>query len=183
MSMIIGRKQIILAALVIALGTAIFLNWKFSTGDGIQLASIVNASSNLGDTAYVNNPTVSGNSALKADYFSVAKLTREQTRGAALDLIKNVANDAKATDTVKRQALTDIEIISKNIIAEGNIENLIKAKSFKNCIAIINPENVSIVVNPKTDAKLSASDIIQIKDIVISQTKISSNNIIIIQSK
>jgi stage III sporulation protein AH len=186
MSMIIGRKQIILAALVIALGTAIFLNWKFSTGDGMQLASVVNASSNLGDTAYVNNPAVSANSttsALKTDYFAVAKLTREQTRGDALDMIKNAANDVKASDAVKKQALTDIENLSHNIIAEGNIENLIKAKGFKNCIATINPENISIVVKPKTDADLSASDVVQIKDIVVKQLNISADKIIITQPK
>jgi stage III sporulation protein AH len=186
MSMIIGRKQIILAALVIALGTAIFLNWKFSTGDGMQLASIVNASSNLGDTVYVNNPNASSNkttSASKTDYFAVAKLTRAQTRGEALDMIKNEADDSKATDAIKKQALADIETLTKNITAEGTIENLILAKSFRNCVAFINGDNISVVVKPKTDASLSASDIIQIKDIIVSQTKILVDNIKIIESK
>ena len=191
MSMIIGRKQIILAALVLALGTAIFLNYKFSTGDDL-LASVANTQSSLGDTAYVNNPNVSSKAIVsgtasatvsKTDYFSIAKLTREQTRGDALDLIKNAANDVKASDAIKKQALSDIETLTKNIMSEGAIENLIMARGFKNCVAFINDQNISIVVKPKTDASLVASDVVQIKDIVVTQTKILPNNIIIKEAK
>jgi stage III sporulation protein AH len=185
MSMIIGRKQIILAALVMALGTAIFLNWKFSTSDGNMLANAVNSTSNLGDTTYVNNPKVSSKAitASNSNYFAGAKLLREQTRGEALDTIKIAAENPKATDAIKKQALADIETLSKNIIAEGAIENLILAKHFRNCVATINDTRISIVVEPKTDASLSASDAIQIMDIVVSQTQISPDKIKIIESK
>jgi stage III sporulation protein AH len=190
MSMIIGRKQIILAALVLALGTAIFLNYRFSA-DGLT-TSVVNTQSSLGDTLYVNNPSISSKStatgsnsaaASKTDFFSVAKLTRAQTRGEAVDMIQNAANDPKASDVIKKQALADIEAMAKNVMAEGNIENLILAKSFKNCVAVINGDNISVVVKSKTDAVLSASDIIQIKDIVITQTKILPENIHITEAK
>jgi stage III sporulation protein AH len=190
MSMIIGRKQIILAALVLALGAAIFLNWKFTASGNDILANATNSTSTLGNTAYVSakastssKKATTANTASGSDVFAVAKLSREQARGEALDTIKIAADDAKATPEIKKQALADIEAITKNITAENSIETLILAKGFRNCIATISDSNISIVVKPKTDASLSASDVIQIKDIVVNQTKISADKITIIQSK
>lgn len=55
MNMIIGKKQIVLAALVVALGTAIFLNWKFTDANGgTNVAGVFNASSTLGASTYVS---------------------------------------------------------------------------------------------------------------------------------
>lgn len=58
MSMIIGRKQIILAALVVALGAAIFLNWFYSNPSVATNARAVSSNS-LGDANYVDNQHVS----------------------------------------------------------------------------------------------------------------------------
>ena len=178
MSMIIGRKQIILAALVLALGTAIFLNWKFSGTNA--LSGVFNASSTLGETSYVGNTnvTASGDS-----YFATARLTRQQDRDEAVNLLKAQTTNASATAADKKSAETAIEAIASNINTEGQIESLIRAKGFGDCVAYISNGGISVVVMPKTGKTLTDSDVAQIDDIVIQQTKLSLNNIKIIPSK
>lgn len=175
MSMIIGRKQIILAALVLALGTAIFLNWRFS-GDGINFANVFNNSSALGDASYVAN--TNGNSV-----FATARLTRQQSRDEAENTIKTLMENSAATAADKQAAQTQISAIAQNITTEGTIESLIKAKGFSDCVAFINNGTVNVVVKPKSGSALSDSEVAQVQDIVIQQTKIPSNNIQIIPAK
>jgi stage III sporulation protein AH len=180
--MIIGRKQVILAALVLALGAAIFLNWKFSGANGVNLAGVVKTSSTLGATSYVDNQKVATASST-SNYFAEARLTREQTRDSAEDALKAVTTSVSATAAQKQAATTEIEAIANNITNEGNIESLIKAKGFSDCVAFINNGKVSVVVMPKTGNTLTASDVAQIDGIVIEQTKVSVDNINIIQAK
>ena len=60
-SVIIGKRQIVLAVLVVALGAAVYLNWRFAGADGgLDITAAVSSSqANLGDATYVNNPEVS----------------------------------------------------------------------------------------------------------------------------
>ena len=44
MNMIIGKKQIVLASLVAALGVAVYLNYQFADVDGEYIASSADAS-------------------------------------------------------------------------------------------------------------------------------------------
>lgn len=166
MSMVIGRRHIVLASLVVALALAIFLNYKFS-----------NTTSNLGDATYVANQSVS---ATKSDFFATARLQRSQNRDTAEQLIKTVTGSSSATATERKTANDNINQIAKDINTEGQIETLIKAKGFAECVCLINDGTASIVVKPKTSNSLSANDSAQILDIVITQTKFSKNSIKII---
>ena len=182
MSMIIGRKQVILAALVLALGTAIFLNWRFSGNEGINFANVFNASSSLGDASLVDNQKVGASSSTDS-YFASARLNRQQTRAQAAEVLKTLTTNTTATTADKQSAQTAIEALAKNITNETTMESLVKAKGFGDCVAFINEGTVNVVVKPKTGNTLTPTDIAQIQDIVIQQTKIATANIHIIQSK
>lgn len=200
MSMIIGRKQIVLAALVVALAAAIYLNWRFSQNDGgFSLASLTSSgsSASIGDAAYVNNTVVSGQSKISSkassgtasasspsadNVISQAKLTRQQTRDQADEVLQKVAADSNATASQRNQAVSGINGLAANITNEGNIESLIKAKGFKDCVVFINNGYVNVVVRSKTANDINQSDIIQIKDIVMEQTNVSADNIRITQA-
>ena len=67
-----------------------------------------------------------------------------------------------------------------NVEKEGNVENLLKAKGFKDAIVYITDDSVSVTV--KTDG-LTAADSAKIYDIVISETGVSSDKIKIIEIK
>jgi stage III sporulation protein AH len=171
MSMVINRKHIILASLVVALGLAIFLNYKVSGN------SIATSATNLGDAEYVTNQNVSTS---ESNFFATARLTRSQNRDTAEEVLKSVTESSSATAEERKTANTTVNQIAKDINTEGQIETLVKAKGFPECVCLINDGTASVVVKPKTSNSLSANDSAQILDIVITQTKFAKSSVKII---
>jgi stage III sporulation protein AH len=178
MSMVINRRHIILAALVVALGLAIFLNYKLS--DGGITTTAKNTKGNLGDTSYVTNQKVSST---KSDAFATARLTRSQDKDEAEQVWKSVTSTSSSTKQERAEAYNAISQIANNITTEGQIETLVKAKGFAECVCIIDKNgSCSVVVKSKTSSGLSASDSAQIFDIVIRETKLAKTSINIVPS-
>lgn len=177
MSMVINRRHIILASLVVALGLAIFLNYKFS--DNAVMTSTKGGKSNLGDASYVDNQNVSS---AKSDIYATWRLTREQNRDEIQQIMNRVSTNKAATPTQKKEAVNDVIQMGKNIQTESQVETEVKAKGFAECVCLIDSNGkVSVVVKPKSATGLNASDSAQIFDIVESETKATKDAIKIIQ--
>lgn len=196
------KRQLILAMLIIALGAAVYLNWQFADNGSILTAttqatqqdnsSSENSEKALGDTTYVNtNADQNAQNAQSStqdngmtpsanEYFSSARLARKQARDSANETLKTTINDPNITDDVKKSAVDQSAKIAANIEAEANIENMVKAKGFKDCMAYV--ENNQCTVNVFTTGLLD-SEAIVIKDIVSSQTGMSYSNIKIVEVK
>ena len=111
-------------------------------------------------------------------YFSSVQVSRQRTRDEAIEVLQAVVDNASSTETAKNEALAEINKLATVMANEANIETLIVAKGFAECVAVISGENASIVV--KSDG-LIASEISQINEIVFQQAGIKPVNIKIIQ--
>ena len=188
MGNIFKKRYIALAGLVLVLGLAVYLNWRFNVEDKELQATRVlaedqameDAAKNYGDAAFVNassdsivpsSSTANTTSGSTSEYFAQARLTRQQTRDDAISVIRETLNDVKVSEDVKSAAALEIANIAKQIENEGKIENLIKAKGFEECMVYLDGENADVVV--KSPEALISSQVIQIKDIVQSQADIS----------
>ena len=123
MTRIFGKKQVLLATLIVALGVAVYLNYYFSsqqppTTDVNGRPTSSTSSRNMGDAQFVGNSSVvsSPESTVDAnDYFVQARLSRESAREEALDIVKDMMNDVKATDEVKNQAAQKAAAIAQPV--------------------------------------------------------------------
>lgn len=175
LNMLIGKKQIILASLVVILSIAVYLNWQYSaTGEnGLNLVEQTEkdtSEKNYGDVQQVDNNG--------GDYFAEASLQKEQSRGEAIETLNNLLNDAELTQEEKDSALTQATQIMEQIDAENTMENLILAKGFEKCVVYYNGDTANIVVK---SSELSAEQAAQIKDIVVEQTSLEAEYITIIE--
>ncbi len=188
--MLIGKKKIVLAALVLALGTAIYLNWQFSSsGNSMDLTTMLGSSKNLGDAKYVNdtqNGKVNSSSSSSkstaktstSDFFAQQRVNRQKTRDQAIAVLKSVAEDTKIEATSKQKAVLDIAQIALNVEKEGRCENLIKAKGFSDCVVSISDNSADVVVGT---TGLTSAQAVQIKDIMVNDGGIASDKIKIIE--
>lgn len=185
MSKMNKKKQILTATLAIAMASAIAVNWYYNNNE-ISTDSdttTVEQQTNLGDSIYVNGNTDSEENnedvtdAVKTEeYFAKAQLKRTQAHDAALDEIQGlIENDAEY-----EEIQTLLDEYTDMIKLETDIENLITAKIDSNCLAIINGEQAEIVVEGEAIDELY---MLQITEIVSTQTDIPAENIIIIQAK
>ena len=195
----IGKRQLILASLVVALGAAVYLNWQFSGGDRLIATDALASGKELGAAQLVNNsgsesslpessPSSQSSSSEPAvetggkvdQYFTEASLERQKARDNAVDLLDKVLSDSSASDEAKKEAVAQAAVIAQNIVQESNIESLIKAKGFSDCFVFLQNSECSIVV--KTNGLLP-NEAIAIKDIVNGQSKVAYDKIKIVEAK
>ena len=112
------------------------------------------------------------------NYFAVAAVSRQRARDESIELRLNIVNSAESMPDIRDKALNDINNIAAEIEKEANIEILVKAKGFADCVAVVNGENAHVIV--KTEG-LMPNEVAQIKEIVYEQTGISPVNIKIME--
>ncbi len=197
--MTFGKRQLVLAALVVALGAAVYLNWQFAGDSTLPTTNTVTSSGgNLGDAQYVGNPQNSAlgseepansedtgsdkptMSANASEYFAQTRLSRQQARDEAVELLTEVLESADSSESAKTEAVQKAAAVADNVQKESNIENLIKAKGFAECVAFINDGECTVTVS--TDG-LEANQALAIKEIVNTQAKIDYEKIKIVEIK
>ncbi|MFR5865148.1 MAG: SpoIIIAH-like family protein [Acutalibacteraceae bacterium] len=112
------------------------------------------------------------------DFFASAVVNRQRVRDEAMDVLRQVADSPDAMQETKNQALKSIEDMVAEMNNEINIETLIKAKGFEECVAVISEEKCSIIVKSEG---LTAEQVAQILDIAISESKLAADDITIVE--
>ncbi|MCR4925704.1 MAG: SpoIIIAH-like family protein [Clostridiales bacterium] len=187
--MVLKKKNVIIAGLVVALGAAVFVNWYY-TKPNVTATSAIGESSdkqtinNLGDAQYVSS-TITGDSvqtqaAAENEFFAKTRLARQTSHDEACEKLNDVVNSADADEKSKNEAINALAQLAKTIKLEGDTENLITAKISSDNIVIINDSKATVVVN---QGVLNDTVALQIKDIVIKQTGFTSDNISISEAK
>lgn len=182
-SMVIGKRHLLLAVLILALGVAVYLNWQYTQAGGAFSLTGELTSNYIGEAQYVNkqqDKTVSGTTAGSSDYFSQARSDRSAAREEGLKILKGIVNDVKADSSTVAKATQSAVQLAKDAETESTIESLVKAKGFSDCVAVISNGQVNVIV--KTDGLLG-SDTVQIQDIAAAQTSYELKNIKIIEVK
>lgn len=182
-STIIGKRQILFGLMVFALAGAVFINMKYSAENSAFSVNSNSSSKTLGETTYVNVSESSDEvitTSTNVDYFETAKSDRNNSRDDSIKKIKETINNVKVTEQEKKEALENLNKISERMESENSIETLIKAKGFKDALAVISDENINIIVKSE---KLSSAQSVQIQDIVTSQINVELEKIKIITVK
>lgn len=174
-SLKIGKKQIILACLTLMLGIAIYVNYALSQPpEELQPTDLyTGAGLNYGDVAYVNSDT-------QDDYFAQARLDKMTSRDEAIETLQTIFNGGDLTENDKAVVAEKAVKLSKLVETETKVENLIKAAGFEDCVVYLDGESANIVV--KSDGLL-ASQVVQIKDILLNEIQVDNDKIRILESK
>ena len=207
--MILKKKEIIAASLVVLIGMAGYLNWSYQ--DTVRVKdneSYVTTGKTLGEAEMVsaNNEVTEENTdsadAEAADaeetdesgdaedtdngvtqgtgYFEDAKMNRESARASAMESLKATASDEKIDEKTRALAGEKLVEAAADIEKENRIESIAKAKGFPDLCAYVNDSTAAITV--RSDG-LTEAQIVKLKDIVTSGSDISADRIKIIQVK
>ncbi len=178
MNMIIGKKQIILASLVVGLGLAVYVNYQFAQSDALIAGSSLETEKNYGDAQLVDagDPALEGTDG--EAYFAEAKVTRQRSRDESVETLKTMMADAAVDPDIKAEMALKATEIAQSIETEGKIENLIKAKGFEDCMVYYDTEQVDVVV--RSDG-LEPEQVAQMKDIILQETSVPVENISIVE--
>lgn len=190
--MSVWKRNAVVLAIVLFVGVAVYLNWSYNnqlTGEG----SGTDGSDGkvLGQTTLVNGVdeeqdggTAEGQTEEEtgSGYFASARLNRQQARDSALELLQEAAADEKADQKVVDEANASIQTMADDTLSEAQVENLVTAKGYGDCVCFIGEDGVNLVVS-STDQGLSETDIAKIVEIVREETGLSADQIKIIEAK
>lgn len=167
-----SRTLAVLVAVVL-IGAAVFANYRLFYDPAYSLGY---GDNNMDDN-FDDSSATGGNPSLEEDYFSATVLNRQQSRDEAIDVLKLVSESDEASAEAKADANAKLAKIALDIQNEANIETLVKAKGFEECVAVIGEDSVSVIVGAD---ELAASDAAQILAIAYEATGVSPENISII---
>ena len=115
-------------------------------------------------------------------YFDTARLSRQQSRDNALSLLREAAAQEGAEQAAVDEANQAIQTMADDTLSEAQVENLVTAKGYGDCVCFIGEDGVNLVVS-STDQGLSETDIAKIVEIVREETGLSADKIKIIEAK
>lgn len=183
------KRNAIVAVIVLFVGAAVYLNWSYGQQTNVD-ADADATGKLLGEAALVSGSPESGegetdeqaeSSETSTGYFATARLNRQQARDSALEILQEAAADAMADQAVIDEANSSIQTLAAYTLSEAQIENLVIAKGYTDCVCYINENSASVVVAATADG-LTDADIARISEIVMEETGLSADQIKIIET-
>lgn len=173
-----GVRNFVIVFSVLLIGVAVYVNWSlFGNADDIEnpndnpTGAQTSTGGENGDSAPTDAEKNDG-----VNFFAASQIERQRARDEAIEVLQSVVDDATALDVAKEQALADIAAIAATIETEANIESLVKAKGFEECVAVINGDKANIIVKSEG---LKPNELSQILEIVYLQADILPANVTI----
>ena len=194
------QRRVSMIIFSFAMVIAVYLNWQYAKGArdsyivtaeiteymnkdvDVEQSDMLMTSDDYENKNYGDAQLVATTQSDSDKYFEQARLSRQKTRDEALDTLQKTLKNAKISDSEKTKATEELSVIIQNMTTETDIENLVKAKGFRDCVASINKDKISMAVRP-VNGELSKADVSKIRDVVLSKTSISSQNIVVVEVK
>ena len=174
------RPAVVLAVLVLV-GASVYLNWKYA-------GNVAETDKILGQATLVNENgegvTVADDAAAAVsenDYFATARLSRKQARDSAISMLQEAEADENAAEEVCNEASQTLQVLAGYTVAESQIENLVTAKGYADCVVFMGTDSCSVVVAAGENG-LDATDVARIKDIVVNETQYTAGQIKIMEA-
>ena len=199
--MTFGKRQLVIAALVTALGAAVYLNWQFSSSVPVEVAGTEESSQKqLGQTTYVNTEpkaaqasedkekkeTVTKKDAQQAnaqpsaaEVFDSERKKRSESNAEAAETLTEIAESADSSDKAKEEAAQAAKKLAETIKVQTDLETLIASKGFDDVYVAVNNDNCTVLVS---GGKLDDAVVLGIRDAVNRQAGIDFDKITVSQS-
>ena len=164
------KRNVIAAAIVLFVCGAVYLNWSYSQDTA--------AGKNLGQAALVGqtDPLQS-----QEDQDAAAQ-DGEAAQDGATQEGQEAAEDDKADQAAVDEANAAIQTMADATVTEAQIENLITAKGYADCVAFLGEDSISVVVSAMENGMTDA-DAARIGEIVKEQTGLNADQIKIIEAE
>ena len=166
------KKNIIAAAVLLVVCAGIYMNWMYTNSENVDnLTDTLDAEKVLSENGIVldagnSDLSVDGNDTV-TDYFAAVRLSRQEARDSAVNLLQ----EAMAYGDSEQNAQTNakLEEIVQTALCEAQIESLIIAKGYTDCVAYMSESGISVAV-AAPEGGMKQEDVAVIADIVMTQT-------------
>ena len=172
------KRNIVTLTVLMFVCAAVYLNWSYNNRWGQSNQAMVEAE----DEAMANATETNGSTAGVTSYFATARLTRQTARDEALNLLEISAASENASQETIDAAMSAISAMAQTSLLETQIENMLIAKQYEDCVTYMTEENITVTV-PAPPEGLTAEAVAKITDMITSETDYTMDEITIIEIK
>ena len=178
----IWKKNLIAAAVLVTVCAGIYVNWLYTEDKTTaDLTDILNSEKILSQDMLVmsNDELVIGDeSTYDSTYFAAIRLSRQEARDSAVSLLQEAMAYQNNPEEVQTNA--QLEQIVQTALCEAQIESLVIAKGYADCVAYMSEGGIAVAV-ASPEGGLQQTDVAIIADIVISQADVSMEDIRVVE--
>jgi stage III sporulation protein AH len=179
----IWKKNLVAAAVLVTVCAGIYMNWLYSNESAaVDLTEKLDADKLMSADSLVMSQQDNAESeaviTTQTDYFASVRLSRQQARDSAVTLLQEAM--AYNDDVETAQSNEELEGIVQTALCEAQIESLVIAKGYADCVAYISNDGISVAV-ASPEGGLQQSDVAVIVDVVMTQSEYSLENIRVVE--
>lgn len=184
----IWKKNMVAAAVLVTVCAGIYVNWLYTEENAAaNLMETVDAEKVMSEESLVLSEDMAAISAgeeldtTATDYFAAVRLSRQQARDSAVNLLQDAMAYAASGDGIKdTESAMELEDIVQTALSEAQIESLIIAKGYTDCVAYMSGEGISVAVSAP-EGGLQQADVAVIADIVMTQSAYTLDDIRVVE--
>lgn len=179
------KKNMVAAAVLVTVCAGIYMNWLYSEDASTAgLMDTVDTEKVMSDEMLVLSEDAEALAAgedlqtTATDYFAAVRLSRQQARDNAVNMLQEAMSyngDNKDTESA-----VQLEDIVQTALNEAQIESLVIAKGYTDCVAYMTNEGISVAVSAP-EGGLQEEDVALIADIVMTQSDYALSDIRIVE--
>ena len=184
----IWKRNAVIATVLLFICAGVYLNWSYNNRQRTpDLTDTLNAEQVMDETQMVIAETdldgtpLSAQNTANADYFAQVRLSRQESRDSAVELLEQTIAYDEGTDVGSAASATLNNIVS-TALSEAQIESLVIAKGYSDCVTYITDDLVQVAVSAPAEG-LTDADVALISDVITSQTDYAVSQIRIIEVK
>ncbi len=180
----VWKKNLVAAAVLITVCGGIYVNWLYTEDQAtMDLTNTLDADKLLSTDLLVMGDQSgevpdTGHVSTAADYFAAVRLSRQEAWDSAVSLIQEAMSYSQEGDN--HQANAQLQEIVQTALTEAQIESLIIAKGYTDCVAYISESGISVAV-AAPEGGLQDTDVAVIADIIITQSDFSYEDIRVVE--
>lgn len=174
------KRNLTMLAVMMFVCAAVALNWTYNNRWGTPDTEMVYAEDEMmlaAEASFEESLMTAG-----TEYFAEARLTRQLSRDEALSLLETAASSDGASQETIDSVMNAISAMATCSMQESQIENLLIAKDFEDCVVYIGNESVTVAV-PAPVEGLSEDEVARITDIICNETQYKAAQLSIIEVK
>ena len=184
----IWKKNLVAAAVLVTVCAGIYVNWLYTQDvSTVGLTDTLDTEKVMGSDTLVLSEDMAAIAAgedvqtTASDYFAAVRLSRQQARDSALNLLQEAMAYSEAEEGSKSvESAMELETIVQTALSEAQIESLVIAKGYTDCVAYMTADGISVAVSAP-EGGLQQEDVAVIADIVMQQSDYGLDTIRVVE--
>lgn len=183
----VWKKNMVAAAVLVTVCAGIYVNWIYTEDSmAVSLTDTLDSEKVMSEDMLDLSEDMAAIAAgedletTAADYFAAVRLSRQQARDSAVNMLQEAM--AYSEGTKEAESSAELEVIVETALSEAQIESLVIAKGYEDCVAYMTGDGISVAVS-SPEGGLQQADVAVIADIVMAQSDYGLEDIRVVEVK